>query len=191
MARAIMPRRKTGKTATMARKYVAKYDGKIVGKRTTESRVYTHAIVVQESAEFARAEAYGWAPLDRKDYDYHVAVALCEGVMNLAPLRDWEKEGTVGQTRHGEGSRQGAFVLRHTAAKIARSKAIIEGGFEGYAARGRAAAIASFERKLAAGGFEPGVAAWCGRLDLARKEAGKRNTGERLCLVEIVPAEEI
>lgn len=44
----------------MATKYIAKLDGKIVGKRATRDRTYTHAIVVRGHGE-AEPHVASWA----------------------------------------------------------------------------------------------------------------------------------
>jgi hypothetical protein len=155
----------------MTTKYIARLDGKIVGRRTTKARTYTHAIVVQRIEELARKDAYEYTATkeDRRSFDYYTAVAA---------------RTTETQVPHPAG-----FNYTSSASEIADAKQRIEGGFDAFIARKRADYIERFEAHKAKGGFEPQVAAWAGRLDLAQKAVGQHTHGG--CrLVAIVPAEE-
>jgi hypothetical protein len=75
---------------------------------------------------------------------------------------------------------------------IAEAEAKIAGGWEGFAARLRRSYIDLFEEKIGKGGFDPYVATWTCRRDLAEEAArsnqyvGARYTGQT-DLVAIVP----
>lgn len=155
----------------MTTKYVARLNGKIVGKRTTANRTYTHAIVVQRVEEYARNAAYNrgadWIKSDRKNFAYFVEKAAA----GVSHHHYWGDEAT-------------------RAAAHAADVAKVAAGIDAYLEAQRQASIASFEKGLAGGRYEPFVAAWAGRLDLAQKAVGQ-HTGEWCRLVAIVPAEEV
>jgi len=154
----------------MTTKYVARLNGTIVGKRTTKDRTYTHAIVVQWSEENARKRAYEYRATeqDRRHFDYFTQIVE-QGIEHEHVRVDkWRKEPDL---KVLEGA-----------------KANIEGGLDGFVARIKARMIEGFERSLAKGGFDPCVAGWAGRLDLAQKAVAS-HTGPDCKLVAIVPAE--
>jgi hypothetical protein len=146
----------------MTTKYIARLEGKIVGKRTSESRTYTHAVVVQPSESEARAACYGYTATkdDRANFDYYTNVA------------------TLGMkhSHYYEGSDI-----------VERAKEQVEGGFEAYVARLKARAIERFEERVTKGEYQPHAVTWCGRLDLAHKEAARRKAYHPK--IWIVPAE--
>ena len=153
----------------MTNKFIARWDGKIVGKRTSQNRTYTHAIVIQYDEEKARKAAYAYVVTeqDRKNYDYYVGRAAA------GAKHEYFKWNTP----------------EMIAKELAGFAAHIEGGFDGYVARLKAGEIAHFERRKADGYYEPRVAAWAGRLDLAHKEAN--NARWRNCFLGIVEAETV
>lgn len=146
----------------MTTKYIARLEGKIVGKRTTKDRTYTHAVVVQPSESAAREACYGYTATkdDRENFDYYTGVVA---------------QGT-NHRNHYEGCKN-----------IERAKEQIEGGFEAYVARLKARAIERFENNVAKGEYQPHTVAWCGRLDLAHTEVARRS--KWYAKVWIVPAE--
>ena len=154
----------------MTTKYQARHDGVVVGTRTTKERTYTHAVVVQRVEEAARNSAYNFKPADhdRSNFDYYTAIAT-QGVAHehVRPM-PWRAEPDL--------------------KVLADATANIEGGFDAYVARLRAKAIADFEARKAKGSFDPFVAAWAGRLDLAHK-AVAAHTGAWCKLIAIVEAE--
>ena len=154
----------------MTTKYIAKHEGKIVGKRTTKDRTYTHAIVVQDVEEAARKAAYNYTSnkTDSSNFEYW-SVLTKQG--RLHPH--------LSASYHSDA---------HVAAEVAKAQAIIDGGFDAYVRRLRERAIAGFEKRKADGGFEPFVVAWAGRLDLAQKAAAQHTWASRK-LIAIVPAE--
>jgi hypothetical protein len=147
----------------MATKYIARLDGKIVGKRKTENRTYTHAIVTQRNEVAARQFAYGYVATksDRSNFDYYCAEAV-------KPRHEWRTGETL-------------------AAYMADCQAKVAGGFDAYVERVRRLEIERFEQALKKGAFEPQAVSWAGRPDLAQKEAAKRNS--YYAKVWIVPAE--
>jgi hypothetical protein len=118
----------------MTTKYVARLNGIVVGKRTTKSRTYTHAIVMQDDEETQRAHAYGYklTNTDRANIVYYTEVAA-----------------------QGVNHPQHRVTSYH--AGIAHAVAHLAGGIEGEQARLRQQAIHTFEKKKAEGGFEPYV----------------------------------
>lgn len=146
----------------MATKYVAKWNGVIVGKRITQDRTYSHAIVVQNVEEAHRAAAYNYAATatDRSNFEYYTRIA------------------------------EGRSQFKHTAEEVVEASIKIDGGYEAYIGRVRERMITWFEEKKAKGYFEPCVAAWAGRLDLAAK-AVSQHTGPKRKLIGIVEAEKV
>ena len=136
--------------------YEAYHDGKLIGARASW-RVYSHAVIVQDDIEKHRAWAYSYQPgkADRSNFDYYTYVAAKQ----------------VGEPR-------GVFG-RYTEKDIAEAKAQIVGGWEGFAARVRQSHIDHFEEKVSKGGFNPYVATWAGRLDLAQKAARSNQAARR------------
>jgi len=154
----------------MTTKYVARLNGTIVGRRTTKGRTYTHAIIVQSIEEASRKDAYEYRPTktDRSNFDYYSRI--------------------VAQGIEGEHVCVNSWRTEPDLKALADAKAKIEGGFDAFIARKRAEQIAAFEHWKAQGGYEPRVAAWAGRLDLAQKAVGS-HTGTHCKLVAIVLAE--
>lgn len=155
----------------MTTKYVARLNGKIVGKRTTKSRAYTHAIVVQRLEDVCRNDAYNrgaaWVAQDRKNFAYYA-----------------EKAAAGVSHRHYWGTDA------EKAEAHAKDAATAAGGVDAYIELQRQLEINRFHECQKTGYFEPFVAAWAGRLDLAQKAVGQ-HTGRAVKLVAIVPAEEV
>lgn len=149
-------------------KYVARYNGEIVGTRTTASRTYTHAVVAQWNEAESRAAAYGYkaTETDRKNFNFYSFIAQQEPGKICTPP-GWRMTTTF------------------TAEEITKDKALVDGGFDAYAERQRQRNIEWFELRLSEGYFKPFVATWCGRLDLAQKEYSRRGA----YALAIVPAE--
>ena len=131
--------------------YEAYHDGKLIGAHESW-RVCSHAVIVQDHIEKHRAWAYGYQPnkTDRSNFDYHTDVAAKQ----------------VGEPR-------GAFG-HYTEQEIAEAQAKIADGWEAFAARARQLHIDGFEEKVAKSGFDPYVATWAVRLDLAQKAAASK-----------------
>ena len=131
--------------------YEAYHDGKLIGAHESW-RVCSHAVIVQDDIEKHRAWAYGYQPnkTDRSNFDYHTDVAAKQ----------------VGEPR-------GLFG-RFTEQEIAEAEAKIVGGREAFSGRVRQLHIDGFEEKVAKGGFDPYVATWAVRLDLAQKAAASK-----------------
>ena len=150
--------------------YEAYHDGKLIGAHESW-RVYSHAVIVQDDMEKHRARAYSYQPskIDRSNFDYYADVAAKQ----------------VGEPR-------GCFG-HYIEQEIAEAEAKIAGGWEAFAKRVRRLHIDGFEEKVAKSGFDPYVATWAVRLDLAQKAAAsKQYVGTRYFgqtnLVAIVPA---
>jgi hypothetical protein len=150
--------------------YVAKLDDKVVGSRTSP-RVYTHAVVIQWSEAKYRAAAYDYVATstDKSNFAYYTKQAAHTVETYLT---EWKYSSTSEAER-----------------AINTAKENIEGGFDAYVERLRQRAIESFEKSVKAGGFAPGVATWCGRADLAHKEAAKYRKQDRIADVWIVLVE--
>lgn len=105
----------------MSKSYIAKFDGKVVGKRTTKDRTYTHAVYVLPSKEWHCRQAHDYVATatDRSNYDYYLACA--------------------------EGRRQCTSVDQ-----IA-SSVKVDGGFGAYIERVKARRIKDFEQRDFAG----------------------------------------
>ena len=131
--------------------YEAYHDGKLIGARASW-RVYSHAVIVQDDIEKHRAWAYGYQPskTDRSNFDYYTDVAAKQ----------------VGESR-------GLFG-HFTEQEIAEAEAKIAGGWKAFGARVRQLHIDGFEEKVAKGGFDPYIATWAVRLDLAQKAAASK-----------------
>ena len=114
-------------------------------------------MIVQDDIEKHRAWAYSYQPgkADRSNFDYYTYVAAKQ----------------VGEPR-------GVFG-RYTEQDIAEAKAKIVGGWEGFVARVQQSHIDHFEEKVGKGGFDPYVAGWAGRLDLAEKAAHSNQAARR------------
>ena len=136
--------------------YEAYHDGKLIGARASW-RVYSHAVIVQDDIEKHRAWAYSYQPgkADRSNFDYYTYVAAKQ----------------VGEPRGLSG--------HFTEQEIAEAEAKIAAGWEAFAARVRQLHIDAFEERVGKSGFDPYVAMWAGRLDLAEKAAGSHQAARR------------
>ena len=114
-------------------------------------------MIVQDDIERHRALAYGHQPSksDRSNYDYYTDVAAKQ----------------VGEPR-------GCFG-HYIEQEIAEAEAKVAGGWEAFAARVRQLHIDGFEEKVAKREFEPYVATWARRLDLAEKAARSTQAARR------------
>lgn len=162
----------------MARHYEAHYNGKLVGTRSTATRAYTHAYVLQYNEKLERAEAYGYAgdAADRRNYDWYKSTV----------------DRGVGQPRW-----PGDTYLKHVMIEegdVVEARERIEGGFDGYVARERQKLIDRFEHKLRTGGFEPYVGGFAASERLAQKAAltwCRRWPSGGCAFLAVVPAVEV
>lgn len=147
----------------MTTKYVARLNGEIIGKRSTAGRKYTHAVIILPSEPFSLAQAQFRKAndTDKSNFRYYCEVA------------------------------EGRSQYEQTPEQIIRASTMIDGGFDAYVERQRMDAIKSHEERVAAGYFKPGVVTWCGRPDLAQKEASKRQGSPQIAQVWVVQAEEV
>lgn len=172
----------------MATKYEARVEGKVVGKRTTAGRTYTSAIVLVRSQEFYRERAFNYVvtETDKSNFKYAVKAAASEGqVIEPGPGQKDCRWGAPANHYVSSWADNTQYIGAYTDEVVARSKAEIVGGFEGYVARRKEAEIAKFNKMS----FAPFVVAWAGRPDLAQKEAAKYRNEPSIASVMIVPAE--
>lgn len=153
--------------AKNTRKYEVRFAGKVIDTRTSQSRDYTHAVVVKNSESYHWNRAYNragnpyWQSGDRSNFDYATRRAsqtpgVPFTVHVTGCVRPWSYEDTISAEEH------------------AAACAEIEGGFGAYIERKRQVEIAKFEERKAAGVFEAyGVIGYCSRRDLAEKLAAK------------------
>ncbi len=139
-------------------RYQVKIDGQVIGTRSSSSnRVYTHAIVARPSRDDDEKAARYAARYDEHNF------------------RSYEK------TLRGEYKFAGPD-------EIARAKDIVAMGLEGYKDRMRAERNVRIETKKLEGFYEKDVVlTYCGRLDLAQKEAGLavKNGWNQVRIVEV------
>jgi hypothetical protein len=147
--------------------YLAVWNGKVIGKRRS-SRPYTHAIIVQDSIDTARYQAYAYEAtmIDKSNFDYNAEIAAMEAWPEVAYRRQ--------------------AITRE---QIDEAKAMIAGGWEGYLGRLREAAIKRFEDKVASGLFEPFVFGWSmSKVNATKMAAGCGKSPEYRLLLGVVEA---
>jgi hypothetical protein len=154
--------------STKSTKFVARYEGKIVGTRKSP-RPYAFAIVAKHNEAAEREAAYGrkTTKTDAGNFDYYIKCAT--GTYN----------GTFGDGR--------SFTSKVEGKTLERALAVVALGYEGYIADLKARAIADFEERLAKGHFEPGVFGW----SMSRANADKLAKQVAPILLAIVPAETV
>jgi hypothetical protein len=147
-------------------RYVVRYQGRVVGTRTS-AREYRFAAVCQVSEIEAREAAYQYKPGDtvRDHYERYAFMA------RQAP----------GSVVTLPGSRQPVTL---GADEIENAKAMAGGGFDGYIAFLRSSAINAFEVARAAGRFEPFVCGWSKTREGAQR-LGKAPGAKLLAIVEV------
>lgn len=143
-------------------KYIARLNGETVGTRSSD-RVYTNAVVIQRSEAAARKAAYEYRSTTSDSSNFEYISIIAQG--------------------------RSPYDFNKTEKATSDAKAQVEGGFDAYVRRLRERAIASFERYLADGHFTPVAATWCGRPNLAQKEAAKYRSAVNIENVWIVEAE--
>jgi hypothetical protein len=158
----------------MTTHYVALIDGKQIGKRSTESRTYTHCVAAKPSYEAAKRQAVeGWDVADADSFEYYSTVAR-------ATVGDPKYPGDAYLDKHRIEQRDIDDAKRElggatTAAEFHQLRA--------------AARLAKIEADKAKGRFDEwGVQTWCGRLDLAHKEAAARRNGSYFAEVRVLEA---
>lgn len=143
-------------------KYVARYEGKIVGTRKSP-RPYEYAVIVRSIEAYAREKAYGYTATDTDRANFHYFGELVAAGESHPHYR-YNK----GDENHW--------------------RAAVEGGFDAYIAGLRATEIERFEEHRAAGGFEPRVLGWSmSRHNAEKMAASARHPGREV--LAIVPAE--
>lgn len=151
-----------------ATKFVARYEGEIIGTRRSP-RPYTHAVITQDDEETARQAAHLWTPseLDKRDFEWETFKASCTVGVEVRPA-GWN------------------FSTRFKAEEIEASRERIAGDWPAYVARRKAWRIKCFEDSLAAGRFKPRVFGW----SMSERNAQKMASGVNgMRVLAIVPAE--
>jgi len=141
----------------------------------TTARTYTHIVVGHWDLDRARKAAFNYqgSDLDRQNFDYYQRqVDLGVAGLKAEHAAKWKYPRD-----DADFEREYANALYH-----------VQGGFEGYVDRKRRDCIEHFHKSVGEGGFNPFAFAWCGRLDLAMKQAdAARKRG--LLDVEIFPVQ--
>lgn len=154
-------------------KFIALLDGQVIGARTTASRDYTHFIVGTPNIEAARRHAYDYkgTKTDASNYRFHLA--FLDGTSEFLRQVDWRtaEEQAEHNARYIESSRKELAGIEN---------------LEQYVASVRQRYIASFEERVAAGHFNPGVLQWSMSEANARKAAG--GWSQRYLDVRVLPA---
>jgi hypothetical protein len=154
--------------------YIARLNNEIIGTRSSE-RTYTHAVVIQYSETFYRLQAESTAHAafhcskSNFKYESEIAAGGVEGEM-----AKWKYMKREEAERH-----------------VARASAIVAMGYDAWVEQRRQENIATHAANVAKGGFTPAVVTWCGRPDLAQKEANKRRGETSIANVWIVEAETV
>jgi len=127
---------------------------------------------VQFDIELARKQAYApYVPTETDESNFRFYTQCATGTY-------------VGTFNDGR-----TYTSKIEGKELEQAKANIVDGYTGYLARCHQERIASFERRVKEGYFEPGVVTWCGRIDLAMTQKSQRLGHPQYALVEIVPAE--
>lgn len=154
--------------------YVAKHNGEIVGTRSS-ARTYTHAVVIQHNEawyrERAHSVAYAKQHHSQSNFAYYqrIAASGVEGEMaeyKYTPRADIER-------------------------RVREAEHIVAMGYDAWVAERLAENIAQHAKNVDNGGFAPAVVTWCGRPDLASKEAAKRQGDPSFAGVWVVEAETV
>lgn len=149
--------------AKTTRHYEVRFQGAVVGTRKSESRDYTHAVVVRRNVETARKAAYeyladkGWEKQDRANWQFACDVA--SGKLTFSHMSESSK------------------------VRYANEAAM---GFDAFRQRRLAEVIERFEQQLKSGFFEIHVHCYNGRRDLALKEAARLHGNPYFDLIEVV-----
>jgi hypothetical protein len=128
-------------------------------KRTSDSRLYTHAVVGRHDYQAALASAQKLNKMDGQNFQYYIEVIA--GTHEHAQKHSWETDEQHANNR---------------AADIARKTAEIAGctDAQAYMVMKRDQAVAHVEAQKAAGYYDTfGALTWCGRPDLAAKQVAK------------------
>jgi hypothetical protein len=140
-------------------KFLARYNGEIVGTRTSQSMAYTHAIVVIIDAAAVNAAAASWTKADQKD-----AVWSFNHKTNTA-------NGGNLYTYETDAER---------AERVAKAKAEIEGGLDAFIERAKAYKL---ETRRYKGEPKPLVRSWSQSARNAEKASRSLYQYDRLLAV--------
>lgn len=128
----------------------------------TTARTYTHVVVARQDQAAARERAYSATAHDTKTARSNFAFYTHQAELGVEGL----KAEHAAKWRYVKP--QAEFIRQHMTAKSLAGL-----GLDGYLATLRERAIESHEKTVREGGFQFGAINWCGRLDLAQKEASK------------------
>jgi hypothetical protein len=157
------------------RTYLAILDGKIIGKRTTDAAIYTHAIIGRRDIEAARQFAYEYSGSKTDASNFRHLMAYLDGTSEFLAPRQWESA-----EQHAE----------RAAAEIARAERVLKGArtFEAYVDVLRESRIEGFEGSVANGGFAMQALQWSKSAGNARKAAA--SWAKNFIDVRVIPATE-
>lgn len=123
--------------------------------RTSKNRTYTYAILTRRSYEHALAQASQISTTDKKNHDFHVAMANGTDALSVKP--DYRSQE--------DHDRQMAGYKAHAAEAPNR---------DAYAVMKRDARVLAVEAMKKSGVYDRWSAiTWCGRPDLASKELSR------------------
>ena len=148
--------------------YIATAPDGTIGKRTTENRIYTHAVIGRHSYEkdLAGAHDKGSQKADGQNWDYHMALAA--GTHEHCKFQHLDDDAH----RAEWAAFAAAFPTR-----------------AGYIETQHAARVARVQDRKAEGYYEVWhTLTWCGRLDLAQKQIGANS--KYWVDLQVVPAVE-
>lgn len=137
--------------------------------RTSQNRIYTHAIIGRHSYEAAMQRANRISAVDKDNHDFYVEMA--NETHRLAERREWH-------------------TVEQHAAEIAKYKTLAAQApnRDAYAELQRSIRVQAVEALKKSGFYERFVAmTWCGRPDLAQKELGKYSSAGSYVDVQAVP----
>lgn len=158
-----------------------------VHKRSTESRAYTHTVVVRGGYQhdLAGAADKAWDKSMVSNFEYYLAIA--EDRSPYYPTKRYRAENPAGWTAE-QIAEEEAYLTAGDAESKAKAVREVEGHtVRSYVDAQRRDRIAAVEAKKAEGHYEKWLnAGWCGRLDLADKLAAKHRIGDHE--VAILPA---
>jgi hypothetical protein len=155
--------------------FLAIIDGKIIGKRTSEGRTYTHVIVGQLDIEAHRKAAYGYKQGRSDASNFAFYRSFLDGTSRYLDRNSWESEEEHAQ-RVGR--------------EVERAREILAGAetVEAYVAVLRQRAIAAFEKRVQNGYFDMQAIQWSMSERAARNAIGSWSRGR--LNVQIIEATE-
>lgn len=143
----------------------------LVHKRTSQSRTYSHAVFARPSYEHAVANAQhkDWAKTEGSNFAYYLRIA---GGRDAYPTKNY-RAMHADKWSAAEIAEEQVRVDAENAKRVANAQARVEGHtLESYLAAQQAERLANVEAARVAGKYDSFVClGWCGRRDLAEKQA--------------------